>query len=326
MAIVFLFNLALSFYSFQSFAVLGTVRDQSGQPVGGIRVAVTDDNLQPVRTLLIDASGRFTVRGLPPGRYTFRVETTGTLFEEQSQVLELYSTRRRAGSTETFPIDFILRLKKSQTTAPANILFAQEVPSAAKGHYERAANYLKNGDSQQATASLKKALELFPTYFDALELLGTEYVKNGQFDDALPMLAKALEVNRRAHKSLYALGVAYLRLNRPNDAVESLKKSAELAPSNPNAPMMLGLAYRQLQDFQHAEIAFKKALQLGGVAMADAHFYLAGLHEKRGQYSDAIRELELFLKESKNNNSAQIKSLIEKLREKAKEKSKEWKP
>ncbi len=324
MAIVFLFNLALSFASFQSFAVLGTVRDQSGQAVSGIRVAIADDNFQQIRTILIDASGRFTIRALPPGRYTFRVETTGTLFEEQSQVLELYSTRRRAGSTETFSIDFVLKLKRSKTMAPVGIIFAQEIPTAAKSQYERATNYLKNGDSQQAITSLKKALELFPTYFDALELLGTEYVKADQFEDALPLLTRALEVNRSAHKSLYAQGVAYLRLNHPNDAIESLKKSAELVPSNPNAPIMLGLAYRQLQDFKQAEIAFKKALQLGGTAMADAHFYLAGLYEKQGQYSEAVRELELFLKESKNNNNAaQIKSLIEKLREKAKEKSKQ---
>lgn len=324
MAIVFLFNLALTFFSFQSFAVLGTVRDQSGQAVSGVRVAVTDDNFQSIRTLLIDASGRFTVRGLPPGRYTFRVETTGTFFEEQSQVLELYTTRRRAGSTETFSIDFVLRPKKSKNAAPTNLIFAQEVPSPAKAQYERATNHLKNGNSSEAIASLKKALDLFPLYFDALELLGTEYVKNSQYEDALPFLVRALEVNRSASKSLYAQGVAYLKLNRPNDAIEPLKKSAELASSNPNAQMMLGLAYRLLSDSKQAEACFKKALQLGGAAVADAHFYLAGIYEKQGLYSEAVRELELFLKESKNsNNSAQIKSLIEKLREKAKEKAKQ---
>lgn len=324
MTVVFLFNLALSFFSFQTFAVMGTVRDQAGQAIGGVRVAVTDENFQSIRTILIDASGRFTVRGLAPGRYTFRVETTGTSFEEQTQLLELYSTRRRAGSVETYSLDFILKLKKSKTAAPStDLVFMQEIPGVAKSQYERATNYLKNGEPQQAITALKKAIDLFPTYFNALELLGTEYVKDGQFDAALPILAKALEVNRSAPKSVYAQGVAYLKLNRPGDAIESLKKSAELAPNNPNAPMMLGLSYRQVGDFNLAETAFKKALQMGGTAMAEAHFYLAGIYEKQAKYSEAVRELELFLKDAKNvNDPAQIKSVIEKLRGKAKEKSK----
>ncbi len=322
---VFLLNFALSFFSFQTFVVMGTVRDQAGQAVGGIRVSVTDDNLQSVRTILIDASGRFTIRSLVPGRYTFRVETTGTPFEEQTQFLELYSTRRRTGSSETFPLDFILKSKKSKNATPStSLFFVQEVPNPAKTQFERATNSLKNGDLQAAIEALKKAIEMFPIYFNALELLGAEYVKDNQFDLALPVLTKALEVNRSASKSLYALGVAHLKLNHPTEAVEALRKSAELAPSNPNAPMMLGLAYRLLADFKQAEAAFKKALQIGGGAMAEAHFYLAGIYEKQAMYAEAVRELELYLKEAKGiGNPARIKSLIEQLRGKAKEKSNE---
>src|SRR5262245_66529411 len=67
------------------------------------------------------------------------------------------------------------------------------------------------------------------------------------------------------------------------------------------------------------EEAFKKALEIGCEAAAEAHVYLAGLFNKQERYSDARQELEQFLKEGKNiKDPAQIKAMIEKLKEKEK--------
>ncbi|MEP7339889.1 MAG: tetratricopeptide repeat protein [Acidobacteriota bacterium] len=321
---ILLLNLFLSFLAFQTFVIVGSVRDQSRQAVTGVRVSVTDENFQPIRTIFVDSSGRFTVRGLSSGRYLFRVETTGTPFEEQTQRLELQALRIRTGGSETYPLDIILKRKVSKEASPStNLIFAQEVPDAAKSQYERAVNHLKNSQIEMGIAELKNAIDLFPNYFNALERLGTEYVKDEQFELALPILARALEVNRRAPRSLYALGVAHLKLNHPNEAIELLKKSAQMDPNNPNVPMMLGLAYGNLRDLKQAEFSFKKALQIGGVAMAEAHFYLAGVYDKQERYTEASRELELYLKEAKDiKDPAQIRSMIQGLKDKTKEKPK----
>jgi len=315
-----LLSLPLSF-TFQTFIIIGSVRDQSGQSVPGVRVSVTDENFQPIRTIFVDQSGRFTVRGLSSGRYTFRVETTGTPFAEQTQSLELQAIRIRGGGSETYPLDIVLKRKKSKDVLPSsNLVFAQEVPSAAKALYERAVGQMNNGETETGIAALSKAIEIFPTYFDALEMLGTEYVKAGKFEFALAILGRALDVNQRAPRSLYAMGVARLKLNQPKESIESLQKSAEQDPNNPNVSMMLGLAYRVVLDFRQSEAAFKKALLLGGAAMAEAHFYLANLYERQGRYSQARHELELYLKEAKDvPDPTQIRSMIEKLNAKAKE-------
>lgn len=316
-----LLNFALAVVAFQTYTILGSVRDQSGKPVGGIRVSVIDESFQSVRNVFVDSSGHFTVRGLVAGRYVFRIETTGTNFEELSLPIELAAVHLRGGTVETMPIDFILKPKKSREAMPSNVVvFVQDVPGPAKAQYERATNYLKSGDSPQAITALKKSLESFPDYFDALELLGTEYVRGGEFELALPLLAKALEVNQRAPRSLYAEGVALLKLNRPAEAIAPLRTSAEISPNNANTQMMLGLAYRLLPDFKQAEGAFRRALQIGGPAMSEARFYLAVMYERQSRYSEAARELELFLKEDREiSNPAQIRSAIEKLRLKAKE-------
>src|SRR5262245_34505591 len=320
MKLILLLNLVFGLFWAQStFTVIGSVRNQSGQTVDGVRVSVIDENFQPIRTIFVDSSGQFTIRGLGQGRFTFRVETTGTPYEEQTQQVELQALRVRGGN-ETFPLDIVLKFKKGKEPGAGNVsVFAQEVPSPARKEYESGVKSLKNQKTDQAIAFLKKAIQIFPDYYDALELLGTEYIKAAQYEAGLPLLTHALEVNKRSFKCTYGLGVAHLKLNRLPQAIEHLEKAAEMEPNSANAQMMLGLAYGTGGAFDKSEAAFRKALQIGGEAAAEAHFYLAGLFNKQNRYSDARQELEQFLKEAKNiKDHAQVKAMIEKLKEKEK--------
>jgi tetratricopeptide (TPR) repeat protein len=305
----------------QTFNILGSVRDNGGQPVSSIRISVVDENYTPLRTVFTDNSGRFRLTGLSSGRYVLRVEVTGTPFEEQSVQLDLQALRiRRGGGSEPYPVEIVLKRKKEEKEADGDrLVFAQTVPEAARVEYERGASNFRDNKPELAVVSLKKALELFPDYFQALELLGTEYVKRGDYDPAVPILSHALQINRTAKRSLYALGVAYLKLNRAGEAVEWLKRCSEIDSNNPNVFMMLGIAFGNNQDLSEAEAALKKAYELGKSLAADAHLYLAGIYSKQEKYDDAIRELELYLKESKDiKNTAPIKEMISKLKEKKK--------
>ena len=83
--------------------------------------------------------------------------------------------------------------------------------------------------------------------------------------------------------------------------------------------MMLGIAYGNLDSLVESEQSFKQAYLLGGGknAVADVHFYLAGIYNRQRKYAEAIRELELFLKEAEEvRDRAQIKDLIGRLRAK----------
>ncbi len=302
-----------------TFTITGLVRDKSNQGVSGVRVSVTDENNLPIYTGFIDSSGRFTVKNLRQGRHVLRIETTGTPYEEYSQAMELQSLRQFGGN-EIIPVDIILRPRRgNEPPSRAGSVFVQEVPKAARSEYERGVNSLKSNKPDAAIASLKKALEVFPDYFDALEALGTEYVKINQHETALPILMHAIEINKRGAKSLYALGVAYLRVNQLTQATEALEKAAQLDSNNPNTQMMLGLAYGNNHAPEKSEAAFRKALQLGGPAAAEAHYYLTGLYNKQEQYRKAWQELELFLKEAKDlKDPQQIKAMIATLKQKEK--------
>jgi tetratricopeptide (TPR) repeat protein len=318
MKLILLFNLFFGIFCAQTtFTVIGVVRDQAGQAVSGVRFTVIDENYQSIQSSFVDASGQFRVSGLRMGKYTVRIETSGTPYEEQSQQLELQSLRRVSGD-ETFPLEIQLKYKKGNEPATRNgSVFAQEAPKAARAEFERGENNLKRNKAEAAIASFEKAVRIFPDYFEALESLGVEYVKDGQYESAVESLTRAIKINSRAPKSLYALGLAYMNLHRLAEAIEYLGKSAQLDSNNINTQMMLGLAYGNAGAIDKSEAAFKKALQMGGAAAAEAHFYLAGLSNKQGDYREARQELELFLREAKNvKDPARIKAMIEKLKEK----------
>lgn len=305
-----------------SFAVIGSVRDNGGQRVSAIRISLLDENYHSIQTVFVDSSGRFQFRGLRQGVYLVRVEPAGTPYEEQVQRVEFQSlSGRSTGGEEPFILDFVLKRKPSATAAlPREVVFSQTVPEAARLAYEEGTALLKEEKVEPAIEAVKRALELFPDYFLALETLGSEYVKRGQFNEALPVLGHAVEVNRHAPKSLYALGVAYLKLNQLKEATEWLKKAATADGTNPNVYVMLGQAYGNNREYEEAATALKQALALGGAQAADVRFYLASVYNKQGKYAEAIRELELYLKEGKEIDRAKIKAAIESL--KAKEKAK----
>lgn len=304
-----------------TFTIMGSVRDDTGRGVGSTRVTLLDESNQQVRAGFTDSSGRIQFRGIVSGRYVLRVEQTGP-YETANAQFELQALRVRRSGDEPYPVEIILRRKKeSPNIERSGVVFAQTVPDAARAEYQRGADSIKDNKQEAGISALKKAIEIFPDYFLALELLGTEYVKRGEFVPAIPVLNHALEVNQSAPKSLYALGVAYLQLKRPGEAVDPLRKAAEMDPNNVNALMMVGIALGNTGDLTESESALKKAYQLGKDQVPDVHLYLAGIYNKKEMYNDAIRELELYLKEAKDlKDRAPIRAMIDKLKEKQKAK------
>ena len=70
-----------------------------------------------------------------------------------------------------------------------------------------------------AEVALVHAIELFPDYYDALELLGSEYVKHAYYDSAAPLLARAVQVNKDEWRSFYGLGVSLIELDRRGEGL-----------------------------------------------------------------------------------------------------------
>ncbi len=296
-------------------------------PLSDLHVELLDDLSRTVNRGRTNASGRYFFYGLPSGRFSVRVLPYGTDYEEQEQSVEIVNFRRSSGGGDdrlagvtNEQRDFYLRPRKGAVPGVTAAVFAQDVPADARRFYEAAVVDLGNKKTVEAYAGLKSALEIFPTYFSALEMLGLEYVGAGHFDAARLLLKMAVDVNPRAYKSWHGLAVALNSLKLFDEALAAVQKSVEINPSISESLLLAGALLRQSKKYPEAEKALLKAKELANRSIADIHWELALLYGKDlKRFKDAARELKLYLKARPDDKNAEsIKRLIVDFETKAK--------
>jgi tetratricopeptide (TPR) repeat protein len=307
----------------------GRITTIDNKSLVNIRVFLLNDGYGQKGMVYTDGSGRFYFRNLGIGNYYVQVEPAGTGYERQSQRVEVSPYAPAGGGGETFRIDFVLKPEKGfkpsgngeeATPGALNVVFAQDVPSAAKAAYELGEQSLKKNDLKNAEVNLTKAIEIFPDYYDALELLGSEYVKHNYFDAAAPLLNHAVQVNKNGWHSYYGLGVSQLELGQRREGIEALRRAVGLNPKSINASMRLGLELAK--DDQYTEEAIKalsSVTSLAGKRLPDAYLALASLYSKNKQYEQSADALQAYLQAVPTTEKREsLKLKIEDLRKKAK--------
>lgn len=299
--------------------ISGHVFDDQRAPIANLFVELQDENLQVLQSTRTNSSGVYFFRNLRPGTYNVRVKTMGTdLLEQTGQVDILSRPPRGSSAGVSFESkDFYLRTSRKKEVGKALIVFAQEVPDAAKKEYAIAE--LSKNNPAELLRHLEAAVGIFPTYFEALQMLGNEYVRLGKFSEALTTLKRALAVNTSSFPSWYGRAYAEYSLGMAAPAVDSATRAVTLRPDSAEASLLIGVSYRLAGNFIGAEKMLRKSNLLMGGNSADVHWNLALLYgHNLKRYDDAARELEEYLKTSKSANEPQIRKLIDQFRERAK--------
>ena len=296
--------------------ISGHVSNDQRMPLADLRVELLNEVDSVIRTIKTDGSGLFVFRKLSDGIFQVRVQTSGTNYVSQTKRVDLARPHGFGAAYEE--LDFVLATKdKGGSSVRPGVVFVQEVPEPARKQFEKASELLnKSNKRQEAFAALKSAIDLYPQYFDALELFGTEQVKDRQYEAAIPPLTKALEVNSKAHASAFALGVAQYNLKQLQPAIESFRRAVLLNERSINANLWLGIALRQTSRPDEAESYLKRADILADSKLPDAHWQLALLYNQLKRYKEAADELEMFLKVQPDTRDVElIKKLIQRFRQ-----------
>lgn len=308
-------------------AITGTVTNTAHQAIPNLWVELLNDVESVLKRTRTDTTGRYSFQGLSFGTFHVRVVTVGTGYRPQSVRLELIPATMRGTGSHNEQRDFVLRseneAKRPTATPGSRTTFVQEVPDNAKKTYERGLEMLDNGKVNEGVEKLKEALQLFPSYYLALERLGLEHVKLGKYDTAREYLSKALEINSTGASCYYAMGVIHYQSKQWPEAVEALRRGLVLAPDSPNIAFehfYLGLALIKTGKGTEAESHLKRSYEIGGNNIpADVHMHLAQQYSNNKKYKEAADELELFLKKAPDARDAEnIRNIIKQLREKAK--------
>lgn len=88
------------------------------------------------------------------------------------------------------------------TTACINNLAVQELNN-------KAAEYMKKGDYENAISRLKSSTDLDSNIFETQYNLAVAYTENGDYSDAVETFKKALELKPQSKETYYAMAVMY---------------------------------------------------------------------------------------------------------------------
>jgi len=262
-----------------------------------------------------DTSGKFIFTNVGTGRYQVRVQVPGTEYREQTQDVDLTS-----GRVETVQLEFRLKPKNEPAKARAAlVVFAQDVPEAAKRYFEAAGAEFAGGRQASAVEQLELAIKEFPTYFAALERLGVEQMIMKRYADAKKTFTSAVEVNTRSFNGWYGLAYANFALELSPEAIAAAAKAIDIDKNAAEVYFVVGMSERRLKNYDKAERAFIKAKDLDKGKTADIHWNLALLYAHNlKQYGKAAEELELFLKAAPDySDVATVRKLIADFRSKS---------
>ncbi|HEV2800147.1 MAG TPA: tetratricopeptide repeat protein [Pyrinomonadaceae bacterium] len=303
-------------------SISGHVFSPTRLPLRDIYVELMNDVYSTLGQVKTDGSGYFNFPGLPDGTFKVRVKPYGTDYAEETRDVQLATVSIiSGGGAVNEQIEFYLRVRPGLTSGPLaapGTIFAQNVPKDAQKLYETGVASLRDKKDKEGFESLKRALEIFPDYYLALDRLGTEYVVRGHHEAAFILLTKAIEVNPKSFSSMYGLGMAQYNLKMTDKAIESLQKANTLYGKHVGSQAYLGMAYKRAGKLAEAEKAFKLANELGEGKVANVHWQLAGLYSDQKRYAEAATELELFLKHQPDTRDTEkIKQTIKQLRDKA---------
>ena len=286
-------------------------------------------------SLLADSSGSFTFTSLSPGNYTV-VVNAGNDYEIAREAVTIDSdlTLPRSGQpvntgSRRYTVMVTLQVKAANH-AKASVVNAAlaEVPTEARGLYERALEFSKAGNSQKAIDNLNSAVALFPKFPLALNELGVQYLKIGQARRAVDPLRSATTLSPDAATPKLNLGIALLesapeiqtkpgRTQQYQEAETQLRNALKINPT-PTTHLYLGLTLTHLQNDAEAESQLKAAIESSGNQLAIAHYYLGGLYWRQHDFSRAAEELETYLRLMPDASDAErVRGTIKELRAKS---------
>jgi len=308
-------------------SISGNVFGESGRPLSDVYVELLDDVGNTISRTRASGGGRYSFYNIPNGQFKIRVLPYGTDYIEQTRAVSLIPVSAVPGSgSVSEQVDFYLRINVKAIAGPLyapGTVFVQEVPEAAKKLYNKGVAELNDKKESEGFNSLRQSLEIFPTYFDALDRLGTEYVVRGNkdrcyFEAALVLLSKAVEVNRSSYSSSFGLGFSQYHLGLVDQSITNLQRAVLNYSKSPNGHLWLGIALKRAGKLEQAEKSLKRANELSkGKGANDVRWHLAQLYSEQKRYAEAVSQLELLLKQSDARDAEKIKQLIAQLRDKA---------
>ncbi|HXA83775.1 MAG TPA: tetratricopeptide repeat protein [Candidatus Dormibacteraeota bacterium] len=285
-------------------SVSGMVQDAQNNPLKDVHVELTDANGAVVGSSYTDPSGRFEFSRLSSGTYTV-VATSGL-----QQSLERVDTSNFSNTVN-------LRIQGASKPADGvegnSISIAQyRVPAKAREAYRKAHEAVEKGKMDDGHKYLTKALELCPSYADALTLRGVLELNQRDPQAAIADLDKAIKADGNYAMAYMVMGSALNMESKFDEAIRSLQRGQSLAPNYWQGYFEMGKSYIGKADYPAALRQLERAESMAPadyplISLLRAHALLA-----MKQFPEAMAALQAYLqKDPHGANSEQAHKMLE---------------
>ncbi len=170
-----------------------------------------------------------------------------------------------------------------------------KIPKKVQKLFKLAKKEIENRRYEEALLILNKTLKIYPSYAEAMSLLGyVHYKLKFKFlskKEVFDLSNKSISINDQSTIVWHHMGNAYSFLNRFDEAIDCYNKAKDLGLVDAEFWNNFGIAYLKLENFEKALLYFNKAINanpnLSPALNNIGHYYLL-----KKEYQKAIQFLD----------------------------------
>lgn len=290
-----------------TFEVSGEVRLSGAGPAAReVTVSLERFSGGIIDQMAIDGRGKFRFPNLQRGYYTIYVTAPG--YKQVRQQADLQVVTRVYLVFELIPNE----LDTPSTTTPPVI--DARVPLGAQEEFAKGRAALLDKKVKESLLHLKKAVNLYPDFFEAQLLLGSVYMDDLKWVDAEAALRRALEIKPESAEVFFSLGEVYRRQKRYPDAEKLLQDGLKLEENSWRGHFTLAHVYWDRAEILKAAPHVGRTLQLKS-DFADAHLLAGNIFVRLKLLDRAVLEYEEYLRLAPKSEAAeQTRQLVQKIK------------
>jgi tetratricopeptide (TPR) repeat protein len=305
-------------------------QSQLGKIIGNVRVSRGDFPAHPVLISLemrgtpiesayCDDQGRFGFYSLIANQY--RVSVDDDAYEPFSETTEV--------NPATSPMNFVQITLVPRSTGKKDPLpgrlegsnpflvdpaeYYRKFPKKTLKEFEKGVDADHQGKADDAIQHYEKALRYSPDFYPAHNHLGLAYLARQNFEAAQNQFEAALKVNQNDAQAYFNLANLLLLTKRYPAAEREVEEGLQRRPDSAFGHFLQGSVYSRTGRPELAEKSLQSALQLDP-KMSEVYLQLVNLYLQQKRTSDAIIELEAYLKAFPNTPfSSKARELLKRL-------------
>lgn len=259
--------------------IKGTVTDETGAPLEGVRVKLFHESSASGLETKTDSHGRWEANFIRGGQW--RLDFTKTGYESRRDFAVVSEAGKTlTGTTILKKVEgLVMSDDLMKLLDEANALFDKGQIDEARVQFEKLLLenpeayilninigncFFKKEDYDQAISCYLKVLDKNPQYVKALIALGNAYTNKDDNDKAMEYYAKIDSSQVDDVDILYNIGVGYYKGGKPAEALKYFQRAVELDSSYTDGLYYLGLTQLNLQDNPAAIATFENYLKVDG--------------------------------------------------------------